>query len=927
MMSAVGPYRVAGAAIVLFMMGACAKSVAPTDRLERAEKLAAAGEVRAALIELNQVTKQDPGNVRAVSMSGDAYLRLGNVAAARRLLDEASQTSLWDPALQQLELRVRLAEGRFEDVLAALEAEVGARAEAQSALLRGDALYGLGKYSQADESYAAAVRSGAGEEARIRWARARLGHAGPVAALAVLPEETTQTSASIFAARGDIQLAAGDLTGAERSLAKAAARIGEIGAPQSEIALMVRLAQVRLQLNDSAGAESVIDVLQQRAGEAPVVFLLRANLHAAQGDLERAVEAGQKLANVDPDNVGAMVLLGRLLAQQKAYGSAEMYLSRAVARLPDNAEAAKLLAQVQLAQKRPLSAASTLRALIETGYFDAESIAMYSNVLRASGESAWMERVSTQLDALQPSADRDLALAVAHILNGDASKALSLLAARQEWGELAKRRQHIELLAATATNDPAKLSEAAAKILQDPNVVPQDHLLASAVAMHMGDTAAAADYLERGLTRFPGSSALVLQKVGLLAGGGQYSAASDVLAAHVERHPEDQAAWRLRARVAWVQGNLEEALAHSDKAVALAGRAPAPRVELANLLARSGRYEEARRVLNEGLTANSNSPTLLLALGDLELASGEASRGLAAYRRAIELDAGSTSLRVRLARAYLLSGDTKAALREASAAVDAEPESIEAIAVRTEVDLRAGRPQEALRRIAQAEMHGEPPAGLLVLKARTLAATGAWRAGAELLEQGAERTGDGSLVIAAYRLRRNARDDAAAEGLKRWLQRQPSDINARLSLSEHYSYQNDRAAAVSELQAALKYSPLNPVLLNNLAWLYHESGDERALDMARQAAQAAPGLAETRDTVGWILASQGRLEEAIVHLNAAHALAPDNRDIAYHLASALVRAGAVDRARLLLETALHKPGASEASRVQVQQLLSELHGR
>ena len=66
-----------------------------------------------------------------------------------------------------------------------------------------------------------------------------------------------------------------------------------------------------------------------------------------------------------------------------------------------------------------------------------------------------------------------------------------------------------------------------------------------------------------------------------------------------------------------------------------------------------------------------------------------------------------------------------------------------------------------------------------------------------------------------------------------------------------------------------------------------ENGDERAIDFARRAYEAAPSRAEIADTYGWIMLRKGNTVQAVELLNTAIAGAPENSDIRYHFASAL----------------------------------------
>src|SRR5690606_403396 len=137
----------------------------------------------------------------------------------------------------------------------------------------------------------------------------------------------------------------------------------------------------------------------------------------------------------------------------------------------------------------------------------------------------------------------------------------------------------------------------------------------------------------------------------------------------------------------------------------------------------------------------------------------------------------------------------------------------------------------------------------------------------------------------------------------------------------------DRAAASREFQRLLSDvpsgHPLRPVVLNNLAVLYGQQSDPRALDMARQAHEGAPDVASVQDTYGWLLARRGRLEDALPLLRAAAQAAPLSAEIRYHYAAALALDGQRDAARLQLADVLLGSEAFE-ERAEAERLLAEL---
>ncbi len=113
-------------------------------------------------------------------------------------------------------------------------------------------------------------------------------------------------------------------------------------------------------------------------------------------------------------------------------------------------------------------------------------------------------------------------------------------------------------------------------------------------------------------------------------------------------------------------------------------------------------------------------------------------------------------------------------------------------------------------------------------------------------------------------------------------------------------------------------------MLNNLAWLYQQTGDERAEATARRAFDLAPDDPAVIDTYGWILVRSGKVTEGLAALERAAARAPDNPDIRYHHAYALAQAGQGAKARAVLDELLaaHPQFASRTEAVQLQRKLA-----
>jgi tetratricopeptide (TPR) repeat protein len=96
------------------------------------------------------------------------------------------------------------------------------------------------------------------------------------------------------------------------------------------------------------------------------------------------------------------------------------------------------------------------------------------------------------------------------------------------------------------------------------------------------------------------------------------------------------------------------------------------------------------------------------------------------------------------------------------------------------------------------------------------------------------------------------------------------------------------------------------VAANNLAWIYADSGEhlQEALQYAKAAAQALPGVPETHDTLGWVNYKLDMPERAAAAFREAIKLAPRNPSFHYRLGLALAKTGETIPARAALERAL-----------------------
>ena len=153
--------------------------------------------------------------------------------------------------------------------------------------------------------------------------------------------------------------------------------------------------------------------------------------------------------------------------------------------------------------------------------------------------------------------------------------------------------------------------------------------------------------------------------------------------------------------------------------------------------------------------------------------------------------------------------------------------------------------------------------------------------------------------------------------IKKWVDKHPKDSKAHLALAQLYMQMGVNPEAIKLYEKIDKSVPNNPVVLNNLAWLYHVESDKRALGTAERAYQLAPKASGILDTYGWLLVSQGEVTRGIALLREASTSSGKNPEIQLHLASALVKEGSRgDEVKSLVRTLMEDSRLRDTDEVQ-----------
>ncbi len=163
------------------------------------------------------------------------------------------------------------------------------------------------------------------------------------------------------------------------------------------------------------------------------------------------------------------------------------------------------------------------------------------------------------------------------------------------------------------------------------------------------------------------------------------------------------------------------------------------------------------------------------------------------------------------------------------------------------------------------------------------------------------------LLMRLYMALKQANDaQKAFNALEQWVKTHPQDTVPILALAEEYLQSRQWVKAQKYYEQLLKSNKNQPLLLNNLAYIYATTGNAKALEFAEQAQKLTPDQPSSNDTLGWILVNKDQPERGLEYLRTAHARSSQDPEIRYHLAVALYRLNRIDEAKQELEQALQE---------------------
>ena len=871
---------------------ACGARLSDEERLNAARDAMAANGAATAVIHLRNVLQSDPSNVDARVLLADAAFATGDYdSAAKEYLRAIDLGAAADGfRLPLVESLVRA--GGIEQALRYGDpAEAGAAPEV--GYWHAMALLQSGRPDEARQRLQ--ELDGAAGLAQLGLARVALAEQRPDEALALLDEVASDLAgdADFWEARAFAALRAGRPGDAVTAFRRAAEVVVD---PTGQRPFMFRAgeAEALLAAGELEAARSLATQLQQQADRHPIANYLMSRVELQSGNGDQALAYAQAVLAAQPDSPIGHLMAGAASLAVGQTTQAERHLEQVIASDPNNLPARKLLAQTRLGLQSPERALEALGPVLSEAGGD-RSVAALAGMasVQAGDADAAVEIFRRRLEANPGDDETRVMLAVSLMSAGRTEEALAELA-RVEAGE-GVVRQRADLVGIGVHLQGGDLESARALAAQVAEQAPDNPALYGALGalfQNAGERDEAAAWFEAAMESAPDNTAAAFNLGRVRAAQGRLDDAVGQFENILASEPGNAAALSALAQIDWAQGRRDEAIARLEQARAADPADSSSRFILTQYLVATGRAADAVAVAREATAISPNAAPIVNGLGVTLLATGQHAEALGQFRRAHELNPLEARYLLNAARSQAALGQLDEARDQLVNALALEPDNVVMLVTLVDVERRAGRLESAARALERLER--AVPAGdarVPLLRGELLLAQRRFAEAEQSLAEAREQGAGSRAVVGIFQARRLGGLPEPAAPLLAWLEANPEDVGMRALLANYHLSSQDNEAAVREYERLLGQAPENPLFLNNLAWLYGEAGDPRAVELARRAHAAAPQDPMIADTLGWLLHQRGDHAEALPLMAQAVTGAPQAGDVRYRYAEVLAATG------------------------------------
>ncbi len=632
-------------------------------------------------------------------------------------------------------------------------------------------------------------------------------------------------------------------------------------------------------------------------------MILLGNAYAGLQDFDRSVEALERALAIEPGNLDAYIGLATSQLRGENIAEAERVFLEAVAKHPDSVRARVGLGTFYVFSRRLVQAEETLKKAFDLAPDNRAALDALVALYLVSGKPERAEEVYQQAIAVSTDPHSyQLALADFHLAQGKVEEGVAMLrqlrANRPKDSAVGLRLARVLLDRGNQSEGSSILGE----ILESEPDLSEAHYLLGVSLMTREQWDSALEEFDRAIDLDPALAAAHLSKANLLQRRGLLVEAATTLRTVLDL---DRNNLQARAKLAKIQALRGESNAEVEWALAearfvlkripssfdaLAAQAEAS-LFLSNLPVARRDYQELHR-------RDSENPFFLNRLGRIAAREGKTEEAIGYYRQVLD--------------------------------VFSDPDAIYAI---VEILVHQGRETAALEELDRFGARTKRQDVFHFIRGKVYAAQKDYSAAEQEFRESIELNPDYYecyIALAQTKLSQNKVEEAIGE-VDALIARNDRFAPAHLQKAYYLQAANEPEAAIASYRRALDLFPSDSTsyaaAANNLAWLYFRTGGNlyEALDLARKARKLNPNDPDYADTLGRIYYQAGNYALAVNQLLFAVNRGKPGPEDYYLLGMAYYRKGDFAHAEQTLRKALEMSQAFEGA-IEARQTLAELAG-
>jgi len=900
---------------------------------EKAVILKDKGDFKASIIELKNALQENPNFLAARILQGKTYILLEQGADAEKQLTDANKLGAdRSVTLRPLALAYLLQE-KYQQLIDKIDPKGQSRiTQSELFAYRGHAYLALRDTNKATTAFSKSEQLNPDSDRAFTGQAIVLLHKGKLDAAANRAELATNlnpNSQEAWAARASISHAQGKLNKALKEYGRA------ISLKPKHID--TRIARIGIYIDQSKYQEASNDIefLRTEFPMDPQSAYLLGVLQAKQGDTEESEKTITKAANIldtykdsyVEKNEKILMLASLINFDLKRFEKSKNYLRKHIQQFPDRPGARKLMGSILITQGKFGHAIATLKPALNYIPNDINLLSMLGTAYMNTGQH---ERANVILKDAVTLSKGDAAmrtkLAINHLKSGNQKLAIKQLTAifennnRQINAGIALTQAYIK------TGNFEEALRITKKLSQvDPENTTILNILGS-IQVRSGNHQQARTVFKKALQLQPElvQTQLNLGKLDILE--DKPNKARQRYTKILKNHDDNIAVMIEMARLEDIQDNKKASIRLLEKAHAIDKNILEATLYLIDLYLRTGNPSKALEIAKEAEQATPKNLDVLAATAKANLAIGKPKIAQIIYRKmAAQVGINPEKLH-SIASKQLNANFLDDGLYTLDKAVNTQVYYLPAQIKFIQALLQAGNIEKAMKSATSLRKKHPKKAFSYRLVGDVFFQQKRYEDAINSYQQAMQKEKSTEHAILIYQAKSRAGNHSEAVSfLEKWLASHPKDQVAQMALAEGNLKLGNLIIAKAQYEQLLENNPNFPEILNNLANIYYQLNDKRALSTAEKAYKFAPEAVSINDTLGWILANQGQAERSLRYLRDAHFRASDNSEIRYHIAFALEKLGRNNEAQKELDAALSS--GQQFSKIEQARQLQKKLGR